>query len=48
MYINYRDDLGYVTVAIESPVLFLDGKAYFTTSDGIDMIVETKNIDYIG
>lgn len=48
MYIVIRDEIGTVCMGVDSPISFLDGKVYFTTADGVDIIKDIDAIVEIG
>ena len=52
MKICYRDDIGLVSVTIDTrntTGIGFDGRyAYFSDVEGVDYLVETKNIVWIG
>ena len=48
MFIVKRDEIGTVCVEVDSPISFLDGKVYFTTTDGVDIIEDVNAIVEIG
>lgn len=48
MYIIYRDELGTVIEYITGNVSILEGKAYYTTEDETDKILNVDQIVEIG
>lgn len=47
MLIKFRDLLGMVVLEIASPIDFLNGKAYFTDSNGNDIVIPMETIECI-
>ena len=47
MLIKFRDPLGIVVLEVTSPIDFLDGKVYFTDSNGNDIVIPMETIECI-